>query len=158
MENHLYQEKIWCDQISTKSLGTVWIAITFCWIADQCQYKSILLLGAERKIPIATNIFGFQSRYAGNFRERYSSFYWFCRHWWETTYQKKCEQGKNAQFQMVSLINGLLILIYSVIIRKSTLDFHNRIDLNMEGILVKLLPLLSPQIASTHTHTSHFPK
>ena len=86
--------------------------------------------------------------------ERYSSFCWFCRHWWETTYQKKCEQGKNAQFQMVSLINGLLILIYSVIIRKSTLDFHKRIDLNMEGILVELL--LPPQISSTHTHTFHF--
>jgi hypothetical protein len=39
---------------------------------------------------------------------------------------------------MVSLINGLMI--YSVIIRKSTLDFHKRIDLNMEGILVELLP------------------
>ena len=33
-------------------------------LADQCQYRSILLLGAERKISIATKIFGFQSRYA----------------------------------------------------------------------------------------------
>ena len=32
-------------------------------LADQCQFRSILLLGAERKIPIATKIFGFQSRY-----------------------------------------------------------------------------------------------
>ena len=51
------------------------------------------------------------------------------------------------------LINRLMI--YSVIIRKSTLDFHKRIDLNMEGILVELL--LPQQISSTHTHTSHFP-
>jgi hypothetical protein len=29
---------------------------------------------------------------------------------------KKCEQGKKVQFQMVSLINGLMILIYSVIV------------------------------------------
>ena len=28
--------------------------------------EAFLLLGAERKIPIATKIFGFQSRYAGN--------------------------------------------------------------------------------------------
>ena len=69
--------------------------------------------------------------------------------------QKKCEQWKKVQFQMVSLINELMILIYSVIIRKSTLDFHQRIDLNMEGILVELL--LPQQISSTHTHTSHFP-
>jgi len=44
---------------------------------------------------------------------------------------------------MVLLINGLMI--YSFIIRKSTLDFHKRIDLNMEGILVELL--LPPQIS-----------
>jgi hypothetical protein len=30
-----------------------------------------LLLGAKRENPIATKIFGFQSRYAGNFREQY---------------------------------------------------------------------------------------
>ena len=62
------RRKIWCDQISTKSLGIVWTAM-FWWFADQCQYRSILLLGAERKIPIATKIFGFQSRYPWNFRE-----------------------------------------------------------------------------------------
>ena len=43
-------------------------------------------------------------------------------------------------------------MIYSfIIVRKSTtLVFHKRIDLNMEGILVQLL--LPPQILSTHTH------
>ncbi len=44
---------------------------------------------------------------------------------------------KEVQFQLVSLINGLMKLIYSVNIRKS----HKRIDLNMEGILVELLLL-----------------
>ena len=52
------RRQIWRDQISTKSSGTVWIAITFWWFADQCQYISLLLLGAERKIPIATKMFG----------------------------------------------------------------------------------------------------
>jgi hypothetical protein len=59
------RRQIWCVQISTKSSGTMSIAITFC-----CQYRSILLLGAERKIMTATIIFGIQSRYAGNFREQ----------------------------------------------------------------------------------------
>ena len=61
--------------------------------------------------------------------------------------------GKKVQFQMVSLINGPMIFLF--IVRKSMLDFHKRIDLNMKGILVELL--LPPQISSTHTHTSHFP-
>ena len=64
------RRRIWCGQISTQSSGTVWVAITFCWFTDQCQYRSLLLLGAKRKIPIVAKIFGFQSRYAGNFRER----------------------------------------------------------------------------------------
>ena len=32
-------------------------------LINACQYRSILLLGTERKIPLATKIFGFQSRY-----------------------------------------------------------------------------------------------
>ena len=47
---------------------------------------------------------------------------------------------------MVLLSNGLMI--YSFIIRKSTLE---RIDLNIEGILVALL--LPPQISSSYPHS-----
>ena len=61
------------------------------------MYRSLLLvLGADRKIPITTIIFGFQSRYAGNFRERHSSFNFFCRHLWETTYQKSVREESSV--------------------------------------------------------------
>ena len=52
---------------------------------------------------------------------------------------------------MVSLINDEL-MIYSVILRKSTLDFHKRIDLNMEEILVGLLATSTTNIIYPHSY------